>query len=967
MANTIRAAKNTFGGGLVMDLAPDTTPNEVLTSALNATLVTFNGNELQLQNDMGNGRVETARLPEGYIPVGTCEFGDIIYIVSYNPLTNKSQIGCFPSPERNISSDEIGSTGQMLSASDFQNGTVNGGEFVPNGELKANSVKKILYNNKLNPGDKFIIYDTQEAIVTNNASTITDIGNTSHDYGAWPKLLRIHVIAIEDGGKINYLDSTVKWYNNVNYFIQQTSENQNGPTKIDIDAYRDKLNSGYSVFQSKISGKLALLIELEKITSFDCTYSIYGGEKTTEVGESDGDGQGCDITYKTYKIFWNIGWSTTDPNVNPMAIVLTKSKFVGRQSEESEGSSEKVGYRLWEDDNTYTNGKKLSTTYQILSNIPKAFSTEADADYWFAYISPHSDSAQTLYGGSYASFQATDSYDARLKKFLNGVDGNGNVVDPTLGILGKSQYSDQTLSKLNAYIDDNHYPVPGKYYINATQIIRQKGEDPNTHQDVYIDKIYTQSTKDGELKEIDSVDIDDIIVNNYFHHSVYKTFDEENFKIPIIQTFRKRVDEDIITIPITPDLSSLIYNYEITPAMPYGLLREYSVEGYIDFSKIGTGAIDLTAYKYFVGENAVNLTLGLDAYVEDNKGIDEICIEFYDNQGLAASYHIMNKDSYSGQFSEVIPLNGVTNTFKLQDTDFLGASHLHMGLEANEGDANLVKWDESNLKVVKADEYESGVTHLNDCGTLYSNMLYLLKIIVKYCPKDALGDLDPSQTEEFKTYYRWMYTTPIFNDYYFQVTDFDNIDLNLILDIVAQYTFNNGYYYKSFAYVSDNNGNILKDSADLYKYLSARVQLITSTKNVTVHNDDENPGGGDDPGGGGSGDNEDTEPLRMWEPTVSTTQFTIVFNKTISEINNAGIVFTCTKDGVTRTLEEDTDYEIVSGVGSSVFTIEFDDIGSTYSMEVTIPAGTIKLGEEKQFENEAISFNYAFNNGQIQS
>jgi hypothetical protein len=68
---------------------------------------------------MGNGRVETARLPEGYIPVGTCEFGDIIYIVSYNPLTNRSQIGCFPSPERNISSEEIGSNGQTLSSSDF--------------------------------------------------------------------------------------------------------------------------------------------------------------------------------------------------------------------------------------------------------------------------------------------------------------------------------------------------------------------------------------------------------------------------------------------------------------------------------------------------------------------------------------------------------------------------------------------------------------------------------------------------------------------------------------------------------------------------------------------------------------------------------------------------------------------------------------------------------------------------------
>ena len=83
-------ATNTFGEGIIMDLNPLTTPNNVLTSALNATMITYNGNEFVLQNDMGNGRVETAYLPEGYVPVGTCEFGDIIYIVSYNPITNKS-------------------------------------------------------------------------------------------------------------------------------------------------------------------------------------------------------------------------------------------------------------------------------------------------------------------------------------------------------------------------------------------------------------------------------------------------------------------------------------------------------------------------------------------------------------------------------------------------------------------------------------------------------------------------------------------------------------------------------------------------------------------------------------------------------------------------------------------------------------------------------------------------------------
>ena len=103
MADVIKKATNKFTKGLVMDFSPENTQNEILTHALNATLLTFNGNELSLQNDMGNARVETAFLPEGYMPVGTCEYGGIIYIVSYNPLENKSQIGCFPSPERNIS------------------------------------------------------------------------------------------------------------------------------------------------------------------------------------------------------------------------------------------------------------------------------------------------------------------------------------------------------------------------------------------------------------------------------------------------------------------------------------------------------------------------------------------------------------------------------------------------------------------------------------------------------------------------------------------------------------------------------------------------------------------------------------------------------------------------------------------------------------------------------------------------
>ena len=60
---------NTFTDGLIMDLNPLVTPNTVMSNALNATLITMNGNEYSLQNDMGNGRVETAYLPEGYVPL----------------------------------------------------------------------------------------------------------------------------------------------------------------------------------------------------------------------------------------------------------------------------------------------------------------------------------------------------------------------------------------------------------------------------------------------------------------------------------------------------------------------------------------------------------------------------------------------------------------------------------------------------------------------------------------------------------------------------------------------------------------------------------------------------------------------------------------------------------------------------------------------------------------------------------
>lgn len=273
MADVIKKAVNKFTKGLVMDFSPENTQNELLTHALNATLLTFNGNELSLQNDMGNARVETAFLPEGYMPVGTCEYGGIIYIVSYNPIEDKSQIGCFPSPERNISNKELGSfTNVKIKSSDFQ-------EYVNNqltGNLLSPTKYILLKEDNLNPGDKFLIC-ANDTIYQERLADLT----MGSDIVKNP-MIALNVVSIEDSGKIVYLNSDLRKYEvnkngaTYNYHIIGEMNQTSNITQenIDIDAYRNVLSSGYNVFKSKTSGKLAILAELITIDSYAVTHSL---------------------------------------------------------------------------------------------------------------------------------------------------------------------------------------------------------------------------------------------------------------------------------------------------------------------------------------------------------------------------------------------------------------------------------------------------------------------------------------------------------------------------------------------------------------------------------------------------------------------------------------------------------------------------------------------------------------------
>lgn len=255
---------NTFNEGMIMDLNPLTTPNNVLTSCLNGTFITYDGNEFVLQNDNGNGRVETAYLPSGYVPVGIKEYGGIIYVASYNPLTNKSQIGSFPSPERNISSEETGNPGLSIKTEDFFDGN-----------LKTTYVKLDLFDendNILRPGDKFGIQFYSNATWSELRNLIT-----SFDNNKTTKLLTLRLAVLDNNGNLRDITNQLKRVDeNGNpsddgFWMQKLTDSPVSDGNLSgsgIDEIRNSKNV-LNIYNNKLSGKLYIIAELNTINSYE--------------------------------------------------------------------------------------------------------------------------------------------------------------------------------------------------------------------------------------------------------------------------------------------------------------------------------------------------------------------------------------------------------------------------------------------------------------------------------------------------------------------------------------------------------------------------------------------------------------------------------------------------------------------------------------------------------------------------
>lgn len=216
----MKKVSNTFNKGLIMDVSPLSTTGDSLSDCLNGTFCTMNGDELVLQNDMGNGRVQTAYLPKGYIPIGTTQLGGIIYIASYNPFTNKCQIGSFPSPQR--TSDKRDKLEKEIPL-----------------DKDENIIRVVLSDEIFKPGDKFYLTIPGQYMQYKYTETSNNINAVKQHF------LKFSVAIISEEAQIIKL--------NEDPIIEEPKNNTGDDFTKDINKFK--------VCTSKISGKLILIIE----------------------------------------------------------------------------------------------------------------------------------------------------------------------------------------------------------------------------------------------------------------------------------------------------------------------------------------------------------------------------------------------------------------------------------------------------------------------------------------------------------------------------------------------------------------------------------------------------------------------------------------------------------------------------------------------------------------------------------
>lgn len=307
-------ATNQFLKGLQQDTHPMMQGNDTLTDALNATFITMNGNEVALQNDMGNRRIDNAYLPSGYQPVGIKEHGGIIYIAAYNPITNRSQIGSFPSPERKISTEDESDLGGSIKLESLLDTSKNSNLYDLPCVTKDTILVPLTKDTSLHAGDKFVVkgnVQSESDNISNYYNTISvningevDKENTSNNtikkvispknklytlslgilnsqnefVDITKTLVRWKRIEGQNDELVEYTNESNLYKFNDGYFIAQEFSNLDlSESENDAKLIKERQTLTANTYAYKLVGSLYAKASLNHIQNF--SYNIYGIKK----------------------------------------------------------------------------------------------------------------------------------------------------------------------------------------------------------------------------------------------------------------------------------------------------------------------------------------------------------------------------------------------------------------------------------------------------------------------------------------------------------------------------------------------------------------------------------------------------------------------------------------------------------------------------------------------------------------
>lgn len=310
---------NTFQGGIVQDANPLNAEQTTLRDCLNGTLISNDGDEMILQNDMGNARVFQIKLDSGYVPVGMCVHGGVTYIASYNPATNKGQVGSFPSPQETYFSQSWGKDTDMeapcatLGSGKLEfvqqlfptDTVIRPGDkfdifvsdknyfdprlvsFTNNSKIECHkypSGEDVIYSDSNNYKSKKVL-DGQILCPKNKAVTlsicIADASGNLHDITH--TLKRFEIEELKEDSNVSYdgtnieiaFDSDSSLKSNTGTIFQKYPENSESDSIVDQYDFVPR-----NIYNHKISGNLFLVYKLNTIDSVDISAEFLKGPVT---------------------------------------------------------------------------------------------------------------------------------------------------------------------------------------------------------------------------------------------------------------------------------------------------------------------------------------------------------------------------------------------------------------------------------------------------------------------------------------------------------------------------------------------------------------------------------------------------------------------------------------------------------------------------------------------------------------